>query len=1231
VATLDLTSVQAKISSLYASLFGRAPDSAGLQFWSKAADTMSMADIAASLLASAEGVATTPANNAAFIAGLYGSALGRAPTAAELTTAIQALPQSGEPGSARALFASSLIQTLATPLPTTKPATMTDAEYAQAIADRSTLANKVDAGTYFAQSAAGNNLSLAGRVLDNIDATPASLAAARAQTNQGTATQVAELYAAVLDRAPDTAGLAWWTAQLNSGVPMASVIAGMLGSAEGTALYGSAAGSQAFLQTFYQSVLGRAPDATGLAFWASALDAAGGNAAARVAVTMQILDTLTTGTATTADQKTLANKAEAGKYFAASASGNNVALAKTVIDQVTSSPDSVAGAKQMVDAGGVVTTPPVSTPVPPASTLFTPNVGTTVGSSDASTALALANNFMLVGDDEASVLRVYSRDGGAAVKEISYDSFLNLAGKEADLEGSTRIGNKLYFIGSHGNNKSGVDQDNREWIASATLTDAGANTSLAFTGKYTGLEAALAAWDHSNAHGLGADHFGITAGAASGSPERNAGLGIEGLTVSPDNSSLWIGFRAPVTGGAALNKALIVQVGNIDAVLAGSNAVAPVFGAAIELDLGGRGIRSIEKNAAGQYVIVAGPAGTASADVADDFRLYTWDGSVAGGQATHLVQNAVNLDAILAATGGSFESIVTVPDSLAAGSYIQLLQDNGDTVWTGETKVSKDLLPAQQKFAGNWIQLGGTAAADTSGPTLLRSTPADNATKIATAAKIELVFNEPVHAGTGNYVLKSGSTTLATIAANDARITYEYNKVTVDTSAFVGTANTAYSLEIAAGAVVDASGNAFAGLNAASAIDFTTAPASVPSTLAAGDIAFVGFNTDGGTDAFAFALLKAVDAGTAIRFTDKAWTGTAFTATEGDYLWTATSALEAGTVVTIQPDGTLTASTGTLTGSGGGLGKGGEQMFAITGTIAAPGTFIAGIGMGTTGGLATSGADGDKTSLVPTGLTLGTNAVSVAYINAHYTGTLSGTSSDLLASISKSSNWTSNGNATPAPVVGNKLDVGFSALTVSGPTKLAAGDVIFLGIGTDSPDAFVFTVTRAIEAGTQIGFTDRDYSTVNGMPINGESAYMWTADKAYTAGTLITIQPDQSGTNNPIVSHGSAVGKGGGLSASGETVYAFQGSIAELSAGGAGAITATTYLGAINAGGAAAGDAPAGITIQTFGVDNAVYQGSRSTADMATFKAAVLNTTNWTTSDIVPLTIVGNNVEFAPA
>src|SRR5690606_2454420 len=130
-----------------------------------------------------------------------------------------------------------------------------------------------------------------------------------------------------------------------------------------------------------------------------------------------------------------------------------------------------------------------------------------------------------------------------------------------------------------------------------------------------------------NAHGHGVGHYGFAAAAASGSPEQDSGFGIEGLTTSPDGQSLWLAFRAPVSEGGAARTALIVPLDNVSEVLAGSGA-APVFGTPIELDLGGRGIRSIERNAAGDSLVLAGPSGAASADVADDFRLYRWDGRV---------------------------------------------------------------------------------------------------------------------------------------------------------------------------------------------------------------------------------------------------------------------------------------------------------------------------------------------------------------------------------------------------------------------------------------------------------------------------------------------------------------------------------------------------------------------------------------------------------------------------
>jgi len=618
--------------------------------------------------------------------------------------------------------------------------------------------------------------------------------------------------------------------------------------------------------------------------------------------------------------------------------------------------------------------------------------------------------------------------------EISFGEYLGIGNNELDLEGSTRIGNTLYFIGSHGNSKAGADQNNREWIFSATATGTGTDTALAFTGKFNGLEAALVAWDSGNVHGKGANFFGFAASTAAGSPERNAGIGIEGLTASADGSALWIGFRSPVTGGAALNQALIVQVTNIDAVLAGT--AAPVFGAPIELDLGGRGIRSIDKNADGQYLIIAGPTGNATADVTDDFRLYTWDGSTSAGHATHLVQRAVALDGLLAA-GASFETIVDVPNGLNDASYVQLLQDDGGVLVGGVE--SKDLPTAQQHFVGNFVQIGA-AVTDTTAPLLVRSSPADNATDASATPSIVLTFNEAVRAGTGSFVLSANGAPVATIAATDAQVRYEYNTVTLQPTAPLAP-STAYTLTFAPGVVVDAAGNGFAGLEGGNALDFTTA----------------------------------------------------------------------------------------------------------------------------------------------------------------------------------------------------------AGATIAG-TTLAAGEVFFLAINTDDTDAFAFSFSKAIVAGTRISFSDRD-ATAAGLPATGEAALRVDRRTRTTrpapSSPSSPARPPPAGT--PPASHGSVQGSTGGLSATAETVYAFQGvdggglvgGIAGLGNGTAGAITAATFLASINAGGAAAGTIPASISAfaQTFSTDDAVYTGPLG-GDAGALAAAARNNANYFTSDTVVSPIVANRVVFpnhAPA
>ena len=456
---------------------------------------------------------------------------------------------------------------------------------------------------------------------------------------------------------------------------------------------------------------------------------------------------------------------------------------------------------------------------------FTPNSGTTVDSSDASTAIALDANFMVVGDDEASVLRVYDRSGGAAVVEWSYSAALANGG-ELDLEAGTRIGDNLYFIGSHSNSRTGAEANSREFIFTVNVSGSGANTVFTF-GSKAGLETTLATWDSSNAHGKGADYFGFTASAANGVvPELVNGFSIEGLTASQDGSQLFLAFRAPQTATTARNMAVIVPV-TVASVLTAT----PVFGAPIELNLGGRGIRSIEKSSGGtDYLILAGPAGSASTEVTNDFRLFRWDGV-----STNPVELDVNLDALRDGTGGSFETIVDV-QSTAQGTVAQLLQDNGDTIWGAPRLLpSKDLAAADQQFQGNWVSLGANVAADTAAPTLVSATPADDATGVAPNANLILRFNEGVKAGTGSFIIKkvSDNSVVETIAVTDPKVSIAFNTVTINPTTSLDP-STAYYVEAVAGTLTDTAAmpNNWAGFTGATAHNFTTsAPFVAPKLL----------------------------------------------------------------------------------------------------------------------------------------------------------------------------------------------------------------------------------------------------------------------------------------------------------------------------------------------------------------------------------------------------------------
>jgi predicted extracellular nuclease len=334
------------------------------------------------------------------------------------------------------------------------------------------------------------------------------------------------------------------------------------------------------------------------------------------------------------------------------------------------------------------------------------------GTSDASTAIRIDDNYTLVADDENQVIRLYNRqNSGLPVAGFDFTSSLALTDisggvpREVDLEASTRLGNRIFWMGSESNADGGNDRPNRNRVFATDVAGAGVSTTLTYVGRYDYLRNDIIAWDVNNGHGKGANYYGLAASAAAGVGSKlTTGFNIEGVELAPNNTTAYVSFRAPQVPPTNRRNALIIPVTNFTALPVlgnGGTQGSATFGAPIELDLGGRGIREIRKNANNEYIIIGGAAGDAGA-APNDFRLYTWTGNAADAP----VVRTTDLMALNA--NGSFESIVEVPSPLTDASPIQLLVDNGDAVLYNDGVIAKELTQNNfKKFRSEIVLLGG--------------------------------------------------------------------------------------------------------------------------------------------------------------------------------------------------------------------------------------------------------------------------------------------------------------------------------------------------------------------------------------------------------------------------------------------------------------------------------------------------------------------------------------------
>jgi Domain of unknown function (DUF4214) len=83
----------------------------------------------------------------------------------------------------------------------------------------------------------------------------------------GIAGKAYRIYKAAFDRTPDGGGLGYWIAQMDKGMDVVEVAARFIDSPEFRALYGQNPSITEFLTKVYTNVLDRAPDTAGLAWW----------------------------------------------------------------------------------------------------------------------------------------------------------------------------------------------------------------------------------------------------------------------------------------------------------------------------------------------------------------------------------------------------------------------------------------------------------------------------------------------------------------------------------------------------------------------------------------------------------------------------------------------------------------------------------------------------------------------------------------------------------------------------------------------------------------------------------------------------------------------------------------------------------------------------------------------------------------------------------------------------
>lgn len=286
----DATGSAGGVYRLYSAAFDRSPDALGLAFWVKQVDGgASLAAVADSFASSAEFSSLHAGTGTALVQEFYRSVLGREGSADELGYWAGQLASGTSIGSVLLGFANSAENAAKTAaaldngvflVPVGFGTQGNDSFTATAGNDAFYGFNGVDtvqmggARAGFALSFDGSTVSATGAGSDSfvgierLHFTDGTLAF----DSEGAAGQAYRLYAAAFDRTPDTAGLAYQVARLDSGAGLGAVASGFAASAEFAGIYGDGSDHRTEVEQLYRNVLHREGEASGIDYWTQRLD-----------------------------------------------------------------------------------------------------------------------------------------------------------------------------------------------------------------------------------------------------------------------------------------------------------------------------------------------------------------------------------------------------------------------------------------------------------------------------------------------------------------------------------------------------------------------------------------------------------------------------------------------------------------------------------------------------------------------------------------------------------------------------------------------------------------------------------------------------------------------------------------------------------------------------------------------------------------------------------------------